>query len=830
MRFNLSFPHWLPVFAAAISLCAATATVWAADSVHLLVTPNDVKLDGNFAQCQILVTKLDASGKVSERSEDLTSDAKYTSSDPAIVSVDENGLLLARGNGQAKITIAADKLTRELPVTVSNVVEHPRISFMEQIRPILNKSSCATAACHAAQHGKGGFKLSVFGSEPSADHTAMVRDSVLRRADFVQPENSLVVLKPTTQVPHGGGRRFEKGSVDYQVMIAWLESDAAAPGKADAEVTKLTVTPTRRLDQVGAKQQLRVEAEYSNGKRRDVTASAIYDSMDDGVVTVTRDGLVTTVGKGQAPIMVRLEGQAEISLFVVPYSDKVELAGWKNNNFVDEQAVTKFRELGIEPSPLCDDATFVRRAFLDTIGTLPTADETQAFLQSADAQKREKLIDRLLGLTGDPSQDIYNDWYAAYWSLKWSDLLRNNSTALGDQGMWALHNWIKDSFQQNKRFDQFVKELITAKGSIYRNGPANYFRINLNPPELAEATSQLFMGVRLECAKCHHHPFEKYSQDDYYNMAAFFARIGSKGSDEFGLFGRETAIVVKDSGEISNPRTRKQMEPKPLDGPAADHPLDRRIALAQWLTGKDNMMFAKSVVNRYVHYLLGRGLVEPVDDMRSTNPPTNPPLMDALAKHFVENDFSLKQLMRAIMTSRLYQLDSQPTAANIGDSRFYSHFPVKRLTAEPLADAIDRVTATQTKYKNLPLGTRAIELPDAIYPDYFLNTFAKPRRASVCECERTPDANLAQALHTLNGDTLANKIGDKNGRIAKLLAAKKPHEEIVKELYLTALSRFPTDQEIVATQQLLSESPTPEECYQDLQWALINSKQFLFIH
>ncbi|MBW8885086.1 MAG: DUF1553 domain-containing protein, partial [Planctomycetia bacterium] len=330
-------------------------------------------------------------------------------------------------------------------------------------------------------------------------------------------------------------------------------------------------------------------------------------------------------------------------------------------------------------------------------------------------------------------------------------MLRNNSNDLGEQGMWAMHNWIRQSLLANKPFDKFVRELITARGSIYTNGPANYYRVHKDASMLAEATAQLFLGVRIECAKCHHHPFEKYSQDDYYGLAAFFARTGTKNSEEFGLFGREQAVIVRDSGDVRNPRTNQVLAPKPLDAPAVDHPLDRRIPLADWLTAKDNVYFARSVANRYVGYLLGRGLVEPVDDMRSTNPPTNPPLLDALARHFADSGYDLKQLIHAIMASRLYQLDSQPTAENEADTKFYSHYPVKRLPAEALIDAIDRVTDIPTKYRNLPLGTRAIELPDAEYPDYFLNTFAKPRRVTVCECERAPDPNLAQALHTLNG-------------------------------------------------------------------------------
>jgi hypothetical protein len=800
-----------------------------ADENRLAVVPERVELIGNFAQAQLLAARPAAEGEFGARSEDFTRRAEYGSSDPAVVTVDAMGRLTAVGNGEAVVRVSVDDSFREVAVGVRGVATQPVVGFTDQIRPILNKAGCAMAACHASQHGKGGFKLSVFGSEPEKDREAMVRDSLARRADFVQPERSLLLLKPTMQTAHGGGKRLEKGSVGYQLLLSWISCGAPGPGKDDAEVTKLIVTPPHRVGSVGMTQQLRVEAEYSTGARKDVTAWARFDSLDDGVVKVESSGLVSSIGKGQGAVMVRYEGQATTAMFVVPYAERVELAGWTSQNFIDELAAAKFRELGLEPSPLCDDATFVRRAFLDAIGTLPTAQETRAFLASNDPDKRTKLVDRLLGLTGDASQDVYQEAYSAWWALKWSDLLRTNSQDLGEQGMWAMHNWVRQSLRGNKPFNEFVRELVTARGSIYTTGPANYYRIHKDASMLAEATAQLFLGVRLECAKCHHHPFEKYSQDDYYGMAAFFARTGTKNSEEFGLFGREQVVIVRDSGDVRHPRTSRVVVPKLLDGPAADNPLDRRVPLAEWLTADDNAYLARNVANRYVGYLLGRGLVEPVDDMRSTNPPTNAALLDALAKHFVESGFDLKQLIRVVMTSRLYQLDSQPTEANAADDRFYSHFQVKRLPAEALLDAIDGVTGVPTKYRNLPMGTRAIELPDAEYPDYFLNTFAKPKRVSVCECERAPDPNLAQALHTLNGDVLALKIKDAKGRVSRLMTADAPHDEIVNDLYLAALSREATDEERTACRELLAEAAGPGEFYQDLLWALVNSKQFLFV-
>ncbi len=795
------------------------------------VSPAKIELNGNFERVQLVVTQTDAAGQQSETSADLTTKATFNIADPSVASVNKDGQLLALANGETRLTVKVGDKTLEKSVTVSSIDEHPSTEFIRDIAPIITKAGCNMGACHATQHGQGGFKLSVFGFDPGDDRESIIRDRHQRRVNMVTPEQSLFLLKPTMTVPHGGGKRLAPKSVEHQTLVAWLKNGAPAPTKLPATVTALSVFPKQRVGKLGLSQQLRVEATYADGTIRDVTALALFDSMDEAMLDVSGTGFVRTHGKGQAPVMVRFEGQAGIALFIVPYEDAVELAGWQNNNFVDELAEKKFRELGIEPSPLCDDATFVRRAFLDATGTLPTIAQTAAFHAQTNADKREQLIDELLGLTGDPLRDIHNDNYAAWWTLKWSDLIRNTSNGGGqEQAMWSMHNWMKEAFRTNRTFDKIVRELVTAKGSTYSNGPANYFRIFANTTELTESTAQLFLGVRLECAKCHHHPFEKYGQDDYYAFSAFFSRVGTKRSEEFGLFGNESVVIVKTSGEASNPRTRKRMEPTPLEGEPTDHPLDRRIALADWLTAKDNSYFARSTVNRYMSYLLGRGLVEPVDDLRSTNPPTNPELMDALANHFAESNFDLKQLIRVILTSRLYQLDSQPTEQNILDQRFYSHFHVKRLPAEPLLDAIDQVTGSPTKFKNLPAGTRATELPDAEYPNYFLNTFAKPRRASVCECERSPDENLVQALHTLNGDTLTTKLADKNGRIAKQIGEKKSPEEIVRELYQAALCRPPSDAELQTSIDYVKESTTPQEGYEDLLWGLMNSKYFLFVH
>ncbi|MBI3468733.1 MAG: DUF1553 domain-containing protein, partial [Planctomycetes bacterium] len=662
------------------------------------------------------------------------------------------------------------------------------------------------------------------------DFEAIIRDRQGRRVNRIEPEQGLVLLKPTTTVPHGGGKRLEAGSADYRMFAHWL-SQATPPTAEDPAIAKLQVLPASRIGDVGLTQQLQVVATYSNGASRDVTAWARYDSLDDALVSVTPEGNAKAIGRGQAGVMVRFEGQAAVATIIVPQPHAVTLADWQDQNFVDELARRKFVELGIEPSAQCDDATFLRRAYLDAVGTLPTPDETREFLASTDPKKREAVIERLLGAREQPAATAFNESYAAYWSIKWADLIRSSSDSLGEQGMWAMHNWIRDSLRANKPLDRFVRELITARGSIYRDGPANYYRINRGPEDLAESTAQIFLGVRLQCAKCHHHPFEKYSQDDYYGFAAFFARVATKNSQEFGIFGREQVVLVRSTGDVRHPKTRKVVPPTLLEGAAVEsNAADPRSALAAWLTSGDNQFFARNVVNRYVAYLLGRGLVEPIDDMRATNPPSNAALMDALAADFIRSGYDVKHLMRTIMRSRLYQLSSEPNESNAADERFYGHYHVKRIAAEPLLDAVDAATGVQTKFRNLPQGTRAIELPDSNYPDYFLTTFGKPRRASVCECERVPDENLAQALHTLNGDTLMTKIANPQGRVAQLLKSELPFEDRVKELFLAAWCREPREEELSLLHEYHDSAGDEQTYYEDLFWTLLNSKQFLFVH
>jgi hypothetical protein len=788
----------------------------------LRVEPLEARLVGPLARVQLVAMAGDGA--------DLTREVKYESQTPDIVAVDHTGLVTPLGDGKGVVRVSRDKQSVEVAIEVAEFASR-KASFQHDVIPILSRAGCAGGACHAAQYGQGGLKLSLLGYAPEQDYSPLVRDDIGRRISRVRPEDSLLLLKPTQRAAHGGGKRFGGEDYDYQVLLKWIVDDTPGLAKGEPEIVDLTVAPGERVYRAGQTQQLRVVAHLADGTTRDVSQAAMYDTLNDAVASISPRGHLTAEGSGQAAIMIRYLGQAKVSMVVVPYAENVELGGFEPNNFVDELAVKRWKLLGLAPSPVCSDEVFIRRAFLDAIGTLPQPERVAAFLASNDPRKREALVDELLGLTGDPARDVYVNEWSAYWTLKWGDLLLNNRNSVGDGGMWALYNWTRASLRENKPVDRFVRELITAQGSVFSNGPANYYKITNKPDELAESTAQNFLGVRLQCAKCHHHPFEVYSQADYYGLAAFFTRVGTKASNDFGGLSRDTVVMVNRSGSIRHPRTNQTMQPTPLLGEPlnADEHRDLRRPLAEWLTSRENELFARNIVNRFWGYLMGSGLVEPLDDMRATNPASNPELLDALAKDFVAHGYDLKHLVRTIMTSRVYQLASEPTQQNAADTRFYTHYNVKRLPAEVLLDAVDFAAGTQEKFNGIPAGTRAIELPDPNYASFFLDTMGRPQRAITCECERTGQPNLAQVLHIANGDVLQRKVADKEGRVAKLLK-EQDDDAAIAELYLHTYCRRPTDDELSACREIIAAAANRGEGLEDILWALCNSREFLFNH
>jgi hypothetical protein len=795
----------------------AAATALRAAPAELHIYPETIALDGQRSQQRLIVLCRQADGRV----RDVSRLATMTVDDPKVATV-RNGIAFPVGDGKTMLAISVDGMRKAVPITVTRATAEKPVSFIREIEPILSKAGCNSGACHGAQLGRGGFKLSLFGFDPEFDHSQIVQSSEGRRVVPSDPERSILLLKPSLLMEHGGGERFKPHGRDYEMLRRWLEDDTPEPEANPATVTRIEVFPPARVAAPGETQQLAVTARWSDGRIEDVTPVAQYDALNEAIASVDRDGLVTAKVKGEAHIMVRFLGQAAVARFTLPFARIDKYPDLPRNNFVDDKLIARWKDLGITPSPLASDGEFVRRLYLDAIGTLPTPEEIRSFLADTSADKRARLIDKVLD----------RPEFIDFWALKWGDLLRINRDALTDKGMWSFHNWVRAQLRDGKPVDDFVRDVITAEGSTFTEGPANYYRVGRTAEDWAETTSQVFMGVRVQCAKCHHHPFEKWTQDDYYGLTAFFTRLGTKNSQEFGLFGQESVIFLRNAGEATNPRTRKVVKPHPFDGAVMDDEFDRRQKLAEWLTTKDNPFFARNIVNRFWGYLMGRGLVEPLDDMRATNPSTNPELLDSLAKDFVDHKYDLKHLLRTILNSRAWQLSSVVVPGNEADATntHFSRYTTKRLTAEQLADAVDFATGTREKYTGLPLGTRAIQLPDPRVRSYLMDVFGRPARQIVCECERTTQPNIAQALHLLNGDFLNKKIADPTGRIDKALKAKRPTKEIVEELYQVTLSRSPRPEEVSKSSEWIGSAKDPREGLQDLLWALVNSREFLFNH
>ena len=822
--------------------------------------PAAISLVGSRARAQILVSGRFADGSV----RDVTGEAVFTPVNATVAGVEANGVLRPRKDGETLLRCAYGGKTTTIKVSVKDAASVLPVSFNNEVVPIFTRLGCNQGACHGAQYGKGGFKLSLAGFDTDLDYANTVKQAKGRRIVPADPSRSLLLLKPLMRVPHGGGMRLERDTDAYRTLVQWLQQGAPGPNPADPAVTQIAVAPAERVLQKGAgTQRLSVRATFSDGTTRDVTADTRLTTLNDGVAACTPDGLITPVGKGQTAIMARYNGQATIATVIVPFasgkreegkgkSGEVQYLaspmpgqktpGGRSGDFslfplpsslIDALIARKQRQLGLTASPVCDDRTFIRRVSFDLIGTAPTAREIRDFVADTKSDKRAKLIDALLA----------RPEYADFWALKWSDLLRSNRQTLGVKGMWSFSNWIRGQFQQNRPLNQFVHDLVTAQGSTFTNGPANFYRVASSPQDLAETTSQVFLGVRMQCAKCHHHPFEKWSQADYYQFAAFFARMGLKGSQEFGIFGSEQIVRVNDGGEVYHPKTGAKMTPTPLGvtlvslsdkakstPPDPDATGDRRTALADWLTAPANRLFARNIANRYWGYLFSKGLVNPIDDMRVTNPPTNPHLLDLLADELTRHGYDIKHLLRIICNTQTYQRSSEATKDNIKDELFFTHYLPRRLGAEALLDAIDFACGTQERFAPLPPGTRAIQLPDPNIGSDFLDTFGRPLRVISCECERTSEPNLSQTLRLMNGDLVNRKIGQSDGRIAKLIAARKPYDTILNELYMGALGRPPRREERMQVMGALAFAPDPKPIFEDVLLTLLNSKEFLFNH
>ncbi len=812
-----------------VPLSKTTAIVHVPQSIT--IDPPDVALVGARARQALIVTGHFGDGRVS----DLTRVAKFRSLQPHVAQVSAEGVVTPAGDGVATIKawVPGNKTT-SIQVAVKDARMNSPISFVNEVAPVLSKAGCNAGACHGAQYGKGGFKLSLFGYDPVPDYEAIVKFGEGRRVARSQPEKSLILLKPLGAVPHGGGVRFTKNSVEYDTLLRWAAEGCPTVQAGEPHVARLEIIPSRRLLVAPQQQQqLLVRAHFSDGSVRDVTHLSRYDSLDDGVATVNPQGLVTAVAQGEAPIMARFQGVAVIARMIVPRQFPLPKQNFPPaHNFIDRLVYAKLEMLGITPSELCTDEEFLRRVSLDIAGTLPKPDEIRAFVRSSaihrasdgdkspDYERRAKKIDELLE----------RKEYVDLWTYRWCDLLRTNSQTLLPQGVKAFYDFIRKSVQENKPWDRFCAEMITADGNTFQNGPANYYRAaaqNNDNAVRAIATAQTILGVRIECAQCHKHPFEAWTQEDFHGFAAIFARLRQTGNNQQGF-----TYINAQTGTHVNPRTGRSIAPRLIDGPAVPIGADPRVELARWLSSPDNPYFAKAAVNRVWKYLFGRGLVEPVDDMRQTNPASNEELLDALAKDFIAHKFDMKHLIRTICNSRIYQLSCQTNESNKKDTKYFSHAFVRRLSAEQLLDAISDATGVPENFNVANFGRlpRAIELPDSRVPSYFLDVFGRPKRVTVCECERTEDANIAQALHMLSG-TINQKLSNPNGRIARMLRENLTDEQIIEEMYLATLSRFPKDEEVKAIKQDLAQANlSKREALEDWFWALMDSKGFLFNH
>lgn len=709
------------------------------------------------------------------------------------------------------------------------------LNFVNDIVPILTKSSCNSGGCHAkAVTGQRGFRLSLLGFEPEEDYEHIVKEGKGRRVFRPAPEQSLFLLKAANIMPHGGGKKLDPNSEGYRTIVRWIAQGMPYGSTNDAQLVSIEVSPNRLSMKSKTEQQLKVIARYSDGSDRNVTRMALYEPNDKSMAETTEEGLIKTSDiPGNVAVMVRYAGKVSVSSISIPLGAPVDRLP-PTKNFIDQHVFANLKQIGVPPSPVCDDATFLRRISLDIAGRLPTTEETQAFLASKENNKRDLAIESLLN-----SPD-----YADFFANKWTALLKNKRDDTADiTANFAFHAWMRDSLLANKRYDELVRQILGATGTIVANPAVAWYKRVKEPTQQLEDVAQLFLGVRMQCAQCHHHPFERWSQQDYYSLSAFFSQVGRKPT---AIADEDLIYHKRGIAQTENKKTRLPVKPAGLGQPTLDIPPDEdpRLKLADWMSEKSNPFFAKSLVNRYWKHFFKRGLIEPEDDIRDTNPATNPELLDALAKHFIESGFDLKAVVRAITQSQTYQLSAFPNEHNAIDSQNFSHYYPRRMQAEVLLDAIDQVTGGKSDFADLPAGTRAISLPDNSYnrASPFLKVFGRPESESVCECERVQSSSLAQSLHLMNASDVKAKLTASNGRAEQLAKSDKPDPQRIREIYLAAFSREPAPEEVSIAENYLNQPRTDaqgkpldslrakRQGYEDLLWAIINTKEFLYNH
>ncbi len=714
------------------------------------------------------------------------------------------------------------------------------ISFRHQIQPILSRHGCNTGACHGALAGKGGFRLTLGAYDADADFFAITREARGRRIEISDPGRSLLLAKPTGALPHKGGLRLSTDSKDYDILAKWIASGAPGPRDEEAKLTHISVAPETSLHQIGDIAEVTVNAHYDDDSVVDVTHWAKFTATDEVILRVDENGHVEITGSGEGAVLVWYASKVKLARFTVPFPYDVPADVYANaprKNFIDTLNLTQLQTLHLKPAPPCDTETFIRRVTLDCIGRLPTASECEQYVADDSADAKQLLIDRLLA----------SDEFVDYWTYKISDILLINGTRLRPAAVKAYYTWVHDAVAENRPWDEIVREVLTAKGISTENGATNFYALHQSPEEMTENACQAFMGLSIGCAKCHNHPLEKWTNDQYYSMANLFARVRAKGWGGESRNGDGVrTLYLATTGDLVQPSRGKPQPPAPLDANplAFDDPNDRREALADWMTAAENPYFARAITNRVWANFFGRGLVEQVDDLRQSNPASCEPLLAAAAEHLIDAKFDLKQLMRTIMQSETYGRASTPCAENIGDAKYFSRYYPRRLMAEVLLDAIDQVLATSTQFNQVafpgadvqntdfyPEGTRAVQLYDAAVRSYFLDTFGRNPREITCDCERSAEPNMVQALHLSNGETLNPKLQAKTNRLHQSLERDDTPEAIVRELFMAALSRQPTNDELEKLLAVIAEyGDEHATAIEDAAWSVLTSAEFIFNH
>jgi hypothetical protein len=824
-------------------LCCSLLFLFAASSPlagvaddSLTILPRQFTLDSSRSTQQLLVERVHDGRHIGQ----VSGKVSWKSSDPKVVVI-KGHIAKPTGNGTATITVRSGDQTATATVTVRGMKKPHQWEFRRHVLPVLAKSGCNNGACHGALAGKGGFKLSLRGYDPATDHWAITRQARGRRIEPSDPGRSLFLAKPSGAIRHKGGLRFETDSPEYRILSEWIIAGAHPPTKDDPRLTAVEVFPKRVTLKPSDTQQLVVVASYSDGRQEDVTRWARFNSANAKVAEVSPDGKVSVIGHGQGAVVVWFSSRIVLSRITSPYPHTIDPAVYEKalrRNFIDKHSLSKLADLNLAPSPRCTDEQFIRRASLDTIGTLPTADEVRRFLDDPAKDKRDRLIESLLG----------RKEFVDYWTFRWSDLLLVNGRRLRPDAVKAYYQWIRSQVEGNRPWDEMVRSIITAKGSSIENGATNFYALHQSPEEMSENVSQAFLGLSIGCAKCHNHPLEKWTNDQYYAMANMFARVRGKGwgGDGRSGDGRRTLYVTQ-QGDLIQPRTGKAQPPAPLDAKPLpfDDPSDRRVVLAQWVTSPDNPYFSRAIVNRVWANFFGIGLVNSVDDLRVSNPASNDELLDASAAFLVQNKFDLKSLMRAILQSETYQRSSLALPENKNEQRFFSRYYPRRLMAEVLLDAVAQVTEVPSEFKQIgydgndfvktkeyPRGTRAIQLYDSAVVSQFLKTFGRNDRDITCECERSNTPSMVQVLHINNGGTINERLKHKQSCVAKAVAGKTSDAALLDDAYLRTLSRRPTAPEREALLKIMAGAKGDERrvVIEDLYWAIMSSREFLFNH